>query len=53
MSDPILLRDENGFFFVGVCYQGTMDGSEFCSFYDQNDFESDNVTHWAEIPELI
>jgi hypothetical protein len=53
MSDEILFADSNGLFYIGKCYQGVMDGSEFCSFYDQNDFEVDNVTHWAEIPSLF
>jgi hypothetical protein len=49
-SVPILLCDNNGYFFVGVCYQGIMDGSEFCEFYDENGLEIDNVEYWAEIP---
>lgn len=51
-SGKIFLRDNNGYSFVGVCYQGTMDGSEYCNFYDDNDFDLDNITHWAEIPSL-
>jgi hypothetical protein len=34
MSDEILLyADGNNF--IGTCYQGFMDGSEFCCFYDE------------------
>ena len=51
-SGKIFLRDNNGYSFVGVCYQGTMDGSEYCNFYDDNDFDVENITHWAEIPSL-
>ena len=52
MSDTILFMDRNGIYYVGVCYQGFMDGSEFCCFADQNDFEIENVTHFANIPEV-
>lgn len=53
MSDEILFADSAGLFYVGVCYQGVLDGSEYCCFYDQNDFDIPNVTHWAEIPALL
>jgi hypothetical protein len=53
MSDEIIFADKDGYLYIGRCYQGVMDRSEFCSFYDQNDFEVDNVTHWAEIPSLF
>ena len=53
ISDDILFADSNGLFYVGKCYQGVIDGTEFCSFCDQNDYEIDNVTHWAEIPEIL
>ena len=53
MSDTILFADLNGLFYVGKCYQGIMDGSEYIDFYDQNDFEVHNVTHWAKIPSLF
>jgi hypothetical protein len=53
MSDEIIFADKDGYFYIGKCYQGVMDGSEFCCFYDQNDFDVANVTHWAEIPSLF
>jgi len=53
MSNEILFADSSGIFYVGKCYQGFMDGNEFCCFCDQNDSEIDNVTHWTEIPSLI
>ena len=49
-SDQLLFCDDNGKYFVGVCYQGFMDGSEFCDIYDENDFEVENAVYWAEIP---
>jgi hypothetical protein len=30
-------------------YEGVLDGSEFCDFYDQKDFEIKNVEYWTEI----
>lgn len=36
---------------VAVMYEGVMDGSEFCDFYDDNDFEIMNVKWWTEIDE--
>ena len=30
-------------------YEGVLDGSEFCDFYDKNDFEVKNVEYWTEI----
>jgi len=53
MSDDILFADSNGNIYLGNCYQGVMDGSEFCYFYDRNDFWVNNVTHWAEIHSLF
>ena len=52
-SEQILLSDDKGFHFVGTCYQGTLDGNEFCSFYDENDYEVENVKYWANIPMLM
>jgi hypothetical protein len=49
-SEQILCCDDKGFFFVAICYQGVMDGNEFCNFYDENDFDVENVVYWAEIP---
>ena len=51
MSDEILICDDRGYFFVGFCYQGTLDGNEYCNFYDKNDSEIEDVVRWAEIPE--
>lgn len=53
MSDDILFSDKDGLCFVGTCYQGILDGSEYCCFYDKNDFDIPNITHWANIPELF
>jgi hypothetical protein len=48
-SDKLLVCTINGKFHVAECYQGTMDGSEYCSFYDDRDFEIENVAWWVEI----
>lgn len=53
MSDKILCCDDNDNLFVGTCYQGFIDGSDFCCFYDENDFDVPNVEYWMEIPPLL
>jgi hypothetical protein len=30
-------------------YEGVIDGTEFCEFYDHRDFEIENVLYWTEI----
>jgi hypothetical protein len=52
MSDEILFQDADGNNFIGTCYQGFMDGSEFC-FYDRSDYDVYSVVVWAEIPDVI
>lgn len=48
-SDKILVATRNETIHVVEMYEGTLDGSEFCEFYDANDFEVFNVVLWAEI----
>lgn len=48
-SEILLLMDKNGLFITGYCYQGIMDGSEFCDFFSVNDFELKDITHFCEI----
>jgi hypothetical protein len=48
-SDKILVADEFGNYYIAEMYEGFLDGSEFCDFYDQNDFEIKNVEYWTEI----
>jgi hypothetical protein len=38
MSDEILFQDADGNNFIGTCYQGFMDGSEFL-LYDRSDYD--------------
>jgi hypothetical protein len=42
-------QDADGNNFIGTCYQGFMDGSEFCCFYDRSDYDVCSVVVWAEI----
>jgi hypothetical protein len=30
-------------------YEGILDGTEFCEFYDDRDWEIKNVEYWIEI----
>lgn len=49
-SEKIFFADSIGSVYVGECYQGIIDGSEFCDFIDQYDNEILDVVMWAEIP---
>lgn len=48
-SREILVFTKNMKYHIAVMYEGILDGHEFFDFYDQRDFEIQNVTHWAEI----
>lgn len=48
-SDKILVCTRSRQYHVAVMYQGVLDGSEFCDFYDDRDFEIDHVLYWTEI----
>ena len=48
-SDKVLVADEFGKYFIAEMYEGFLDGSDFCDFYDTNDFEIKNVEYWIEI----
>jgi len=48
-SDKVLLCTLGGRYYVAEMYEGILDRSEFCYFYDDNDFEIENVVLWTEI----
>ena len=48
-SDRVLVRTQNGKYYVAEMYEGVLDGSKFFDFYDHYGFEISNVTFWAEI----
>lgn len=48
-SDKFLVADQYGKYSIAEMYEGFMDGSEFCDFYDTNDFEIKNVEYWTNI----
>jgi hypothetical protein len=50
MSDEILFQDADGNNFIGTCYQGFMDGSEFA--VSMIELRCLSVV-WAEIPDVI
>ncbi len=39
----------NGKYHVAIMYHTIIDGSESFDFYDDRDFDIQNVTHWTEI----
>jgi hypothetical protein len=48
-SDKVLVCTRSGKYYVAEMYEGVLDGSEFCDFYDDRDFEIKNVAFWTEI----
>jgi len=48
-SDKILVATRNRKIHIAEMYQGTLDGSEFCEFYDDRDFQIENVVFWTEL----
>ena len=48
-SDKILVCTRSGQYHVAVMYHVKMDGSESFDFYDDRDFEIQNVQYWTEI----
>jgi hypothetical protein len=48
-SDKVLVCTRSGRYYVAEMYEGILDGSEFCDFYDDRDFEIGNVAFWTDI----
>lgn len=48
-SDKVLVCTRSGRYYVAEMYEGILDGSEFCDFYDDRDFEIKSVAFWTEI----
>ena len=48
-SDKILVATRSRKIHIAEMYEGILDGSEFRTFYDDRDFEIENVILWAEI----
>jgi hypothetical protein len=48
-SDKVLVADEFGKYHIAEMYEGILDGTEFCDFYDTRDYEVFKVEYWAEI----
>jgi len=48
-SDKILVATRNRKIHIAEMYKGTLDGREFCQFYDDRDFEIENIIFWAEL----
>jgi hypothetical protein len=48
-TDKILLCTRGGNLHVAVMYEGILDGSKFRNFYDDRDFEINDVIYWAEV----
>ena len=48
-SNKILVCTMNKNIYIAVMYEGTLDGSVFCEFYDDKDFAIQNIVLWTEI----
>lgn len=48
-SDKVLICTRSGRYYVAEMYEGVLDGSEFCEFYDDQDYEIENVAFWVDI----
>lgn len=48
-TDELLVCDKNKKYHVVRMYEGILDGEHFMNFYDNNDYEIDNVEFWIEI----
>lgn len=48
-SDKVLVADEFGNYHIAEMYEGFLDNTEFCDFYDLRDFEIKKIEYWAEI----
>lgn len=48
-SDKVLVSTGFGKYQVAEMYEGILDGSKFCDFYDDRDFEIKGVKYWSEI----
>lgn len=52
-SDEIIVRDFKGKHYLVYCYQGFIDGSEFCDFYtSHDDYPIEKVLFWSQIPDV-
>ena len=54
-SDLLLvsyIEDYSVKYSVATAYSGFMDGSKFLNFYDDNDYEIINVTHFMKLPKI-
>jgi hypothetical protein len=52
-SNFVLTASKDGNYSIARMYEGFMDGSHFCDFYDERDYEVENVEYWMPIPELF
>ena len=50
-SSKVLVCTYQRTYHIAVMYEGILDGNEFCDFYDDRDFEIENVEWWTEIDE--
>lgn len=50
-SDEMLLRTADGKNYLGRMYEDFVDGEHYQNFYDNRDYELDNVVYWYPIAE--
>ena len=52
-SDKVLVCTRSGRYEVAELYEGNLDGTEYCVFYNGSDWEIENVVYWTEIDSPI
>lgn len=50
-SDEVLAEDKNGKKYIAVLYSGFLDGDDFNDWYNNNDYDIQDVVRWCEIPD--
>ena len=48
-TERILVCTTGGIYHIARMYEGILDGSKFCDFYTEMDYELPNVAFWTEI----
>ena len=52
-SDKVLVYDRSRNYHIAEMYEGFLDGSEFCDFYDERDYKIENAKDVNEGMQII
>lgn len=48
-SHQVLCKDKDGTCYIGLVYEGILDGSKFADWYDSKGWELKNIVEWKEL----